>query len=288
MKKDLSYLPQNKQDDLDKIVAFVREHCPAAGMIILFGSYARGDWREEKDLAPDRKSGHASDYDILIILKDENDCDNQARQNIEQASTSVGLSAMPRFIYHDINFVNRKLEQSQYFFSDIVDEGRLLFDKQAFKLATRRDLAPDERLRITEEDFSEWFESAEQFYEYYKIGMEKNWNKKAAFHLHQAAESAYKALLIVYTGYIPNEHYLAILSASVIDIDPVFKDIFPNQDKFQRDAFTSLEYAYIGARYDKRYKIDKQTLDYLGDRVKLLIRSTRFSCKEKLKGLQNS
>ncbi len=38
-------------------------------MIILFGSYARGDWKEAADLAPDRKSGNPSDYDILAVTR---------------------------------------------------------------------------------------------------------------------------------------------------------------------------------------------------------------------------
>lgn len=33
--------------------------------LILFGSYARGDWVE------DRKSGYLSDYDLLIVVNEE-------------------------------------------------------------------------------------------------------------------------------------------------------------------------------------------------------------------------
>ena len=33
--------------------------------LILFGSYARGDWVE------DRKSGYLSDYDLLVIVNEE-------------------------------------------------------------------------------------------------------------------------------------------------------------------------------------------------------------------------
>lgn len=42
MNEDLSHLPPRKQDDLRRIAAIIRERCPGAGLIILFGSYARG------------------------------------------------------------------------------------------------------------------------------------------------------------------------------------------------------------------------------------------------------
>lgn len=282
MDTSLTHLPENKQYDLAKLVAVIRDHCPALGMIILFGSYARGGWKEAKDLSPDRKSGHPSDYDILAISEDEGDCDSLAWQEITRACSEAKLSATPRFIHHDIGFVNRKLELGQYFFSDIVAEGRMLYDSGVFELASQKELIPDERLQIAEEDYEEWFESAKQFFEMYKFCTENNWLKKAAFNLHQAAESAYKTALLVFTGYIPDEHYLAILAARAAQIDPAFETVFPSDNTFQREAFTALEYAYIGARYDKRYTIDEKTVAYLAERVEALLKLTEARCREKI------
>ena len=50
MKKSLKYLPQNKQDELQKIVLAIQKSCKDVEKIILFGSYARGDYKEKKDL----------------------------------------------------------------------------------------------------------------------------------------------------------------------------------------------------------------------------------------------
>ncbi len=65
MKKALNHLPENKQEELNRISKLIRELCNNVEMIILFGSYARGDWKDETDLKPNRKSGHKSDYDIF-------------------------------------------------------------------------------------------------------------------------------------------------------------------------------------------------------------------------------
>jgi uncharacterized protein len=288
MNTDFSDLPQNKQEDLQRIVAIVSEHCPSVGMIILFGSYARGDWREMKDLAPDRKSGHPSDYDILAITQDEEQCDAQAWQVITEACAKAELSAIPRFIEHDIDFVNGKLERGQYFFTDIVSEGKMLYDAGIVTLAEEKVLTPSERLDIARNDFKQWFETAEQFFETYKLIQPKGWLKLAAFNLHQAAESAYKTLLLVFTGYIPNEHYLSFLGEQAAQVDPDFETIFQSKNSFERDAFTALEFAYIGARYDKRYTVDKDTLAYLAERVDVLLRLTETHCREKIITLQNA
>jgi len=78
------------------------------GIIILYGASARGDWKKLNDLAPGRKSP-PSDYAIQVFLQDGKDCGSIAWQEIDKAGTKAKLSATPRFIYHGINYVNRKL-----------------------------------------------------------------------------------------------------------------------------------------------------------------------------------
>ncbi len=50
MKKSLKHLPQNKQEELNKIVTAIQKTCKDVEKIILFGSYARGDYKEMKEL----------------------------------------------------------------------------------------------------------------------------------------------------------------------------------------------------------------------------------------------
>lgn len=288
MNNSIAHLPQNKRDDLQRVVTLLRDGCPAVQMVILFGSYARGDWKEAGDLAPDRKSGHVSDYDILVITESETDCGSLARQEIVQACIAAGLSATPRFIYHDIEYVNSRLERGQYFFSDILAEGRLLYDSERFQLATARELSTAERLEIARNDFSEWFESGKQFYEMHRFCVSNGWSKKAAFNLHQAAEAAYKTVLLVFTGYIPDEHYLALLGSAASGVVPVLADIFPSETDFEREAFTALEYAYIGARYDKRYTVDEVTVSFLAERVNVLLELVGEHCRDKIAALESN
>jgi len=49
MKKSLKHLPTKKQEKLQKIVTAIQKSCKDVEKIILFGSYARGDYKEAKD-----------------------------------------------------------------------------------------------------------------------------------------------------------------------------------------------------------------------------------------------
>ena len=47
MKKSLAHLPKQKRHELLLITEIICEKFPDVQMIILFGSYARGDWVED-------------------------------------------------------------------------------------------------------------------------------------------------------------------------------------------------------------------------------------------------
>lgn len=61
MKKDFSYWPEEKRIELKEIIALVLTSIPTE-MIILFGSYARNNWVEEK--YDEEHYRYQSDFDI--------------------------------------------------------------------------------------------------------------------------------------------------------------------------------------------------------------------------------
>ena len=56
--------------------------------------------------------------------------------------------------------------------------------------------------------------------------------------------------------------------------------VFPHSSIDQRQAFKLLERAYIEARYNKEYKITKEQLLYLVERVQKLQNLTERICQE--------
>lgn len=110
-------IPEWKLNELKRVVDVILNACCDVPMILLYGSYARGTWKTEADLKPDRKSGHVSDYDILVVTGSSRTAhDTTLWQDTEAECRGMGLSARPQFLVRDINFLNNRLSEGQYFF----------------------------------------------------------------------------------------------------------------------------------------------------------------------------
>ena len=181
----------------------------------------------------------------------------------------------------DIQELNIKLAEGQYFFSDLKKEGCILFDSDQFKLADERELTPKEQQRIAQDYFDHWFERAKGSYVIHQKAVELREYNWAAFHLHQTTESCYKTIMLVFTNYSPNEHWLAYLNDMVVEEDSSFGNIFPRKTEEEKDRFILLDYAYIGARYDPKYHISKENLEILAVSVKKLLELTKNVCENK-------
>ena len=283
MKNSLEYLPSSKQSELKRLLLVIRENCRDVEKIILFGSYARGDYKEWKDLKPNRKSGHVSDYDILAVTeKKEVALDVSLWGMISEKCRRLGLSADPRIITHDIFELNCKLALGQYFYSDIAKEGILLYDSGRFELVQKAALEGKRQAEMVRENFDEGFSCATDFFDGFEFFLNKGSTKRAAFNLHQAAEHAYKTLLIIFTNYIPNEHFLEVLAQDVASFHPAITSIFPKTSEAEKERFRLLEYAYIGGRYDPKYQISKVDLEILSKEVKKLLDLTKELCEKKI------
>lgn len=278
MKSTLSHLPQTKQDQLKALTQIILDKVPAE-MIILFGSYARGDWVEDYQ----EKYEYVSDFDILIVTKDKNAA-KQVKKSRELDKELMANEAITRtsIIYHSIDFVNDKIERNYYFFVDILKEGIMLFDSGKFALSEPKNLDPAQRVEKSTEEFEHWFESASNFFLSYQDTFNRANFKEAAFLLHQTTERFYAAILLVFTDYKPRIHDIEILGNQVEKLNTNFATVFPKTTAEEERLFILLKKAYIDARYNKNYKIEKEELEYLGSRVTLLKDLTERICRDRI------
>ncbi len=289
MNDSLEHLPENKRDDLRRLTETIREMCSDVEMIVLYGSYARGDYKEEEDLDPDRKSGDASDYDILVVTGEKDTARNgYLWGKVDKSLQALGLSAWPRVIVHDRWYLAKILARKHYFFNDVLVEGVALYDSGVFVPTIREQLTPEERREAAQEHFDHWFERARGFWKTCNFQLAENELALSAFSLQQTAESAYKALLLVHTNYTPHNHYLAWHDEAIKDAIPDLPDFFPRETKEEEDRFKNFDRAYIGARYDPKYYISEDDLRYFGQRVELLMSETESRCKAFLEALPKS
>lgn len=286
MKDSLEHLPELKRDDLGRLTETIRAACDDVEMVVLYGSYARGDYKLEQDLAPDRKSGAASDYDVLVVTTEKDTVKNgHLWTEVDQRLRALGLSAYPRVIVHDRWYLAKILRKKHYFFNDVFVEGIALYDSGVFAPVIREKLTPAERREAAQEHFEHWFKWATDFYVDFSHAMERGSLSKAAFELQQAAECSYKALLLVYTNYTPYNHFLEWFDQAIQEAVPDLPNFFPRETEEAKEQFKNFDYAYIGARYNPKYKISEAELRYFAQRVELLMSETESRCKAFLAAL---
>ncbi|CAL7959766.1 HEPN domain-containing protein [Gammaproteobacteria bacterium] len=285
MKSSLTHLPENKQQELSELASIICEKHDIK-MIILFGSYARGDWVEE--LHDDGfHYKYQSDFDVFIVtetkaLANKVESDRQLRDQIRRC-----VKTPATLIAHDIDFFNRRLRKGQYFFLDIKKEGVCLYNSGRFELAEEKELSPKGYKHLAQEDFDYYFGKANKLNKFVLFACaEKDYNE-TVFLLHQRTERLYAAILLVLTRYKPNTHDLEKLSGRVASIEPSFLKVFPQGTEEERKLFELLRKGYVDARYNKNYSITAEELAWLVERVNILQDMTQEVCKKKIESLVN-
>ncbi len=281
MKTTLDHIPEQKQQELQRAIEIIREEVDLE-MLILFGSYARGDWVEDVD--PETLLyRYQSDFDLLAVTETPRQANKIEQNNPLTQRLIKTIHRTPiSLIAEDIQFVNRRLRKSQYFYIDILREGVLLFDSGKFELAEPKELTAGDRKHLAEEDFEYWFNNANGFLLDVNNAAQRNDYSKAAFYLHQATECFYGTILLVFTRYKPSTHDLTKLGQRVGSIEPQFLTVFPKATEEEQACFKLLRKAYVDARYKPSYAITKAQLMWLEERVKHLQALTKTLCKEKI------
>jgi len=283
MKTSLDHLPAGKRRELARVVEILREGFAEAVSgrraprfrngkllkVILFGSYARGDWVE------DPVGRYFSDFDILVVVDHEDLADvgefwlGTEDRLLKEMSSST-LRTPVSVIYHSLEDVNEKLRLGRYFFMDIVRDGIVLFEEPGHAFDASNTLSPSEALKETRTYYDEWFESAGEFLETASFTVTRGWSRKAAFLYHQAAEQYYHCFLLVRTLYSPKTHNLNQLRRLAEEMEPRLKTVWPNQTKFERRGYELIRAAYVKARYSRHYRITVEELTWLGERIAAL------------------
>lgn len=299
MKTDLDHLPPGKRAELAHVVDVVRKgfafaterrtqpHLRAARLlkIILFGSYARGDWVE------DPVGRYFSDYDLLVVVNHDDLTDVAEFWEKTESRLLADLSAGTRLrtpvglIYHTLGDVNEKLALGRYFFTDILSDGIVLFEEPGHPFVEPQPLSPDQALQETRDYFEEWFESAEAFAKGAQYYMSIDRPKEAAFQLHQSVERFYHCLFLVRTLYSPKTHMLNRLRDLAEELEPSLRAVWPRESRFQKRCYSLLRDAYVKARYSRSYVITPEELEWIVSRVAVLRDLVQQACEIRIETL---
>jgi predicted nucleotidyltransferase/HEPN domain-containing protein len=285
MKKSLRHLPKHKQEELQAINDIISKF-DGLEMIILFGSYARGDWVEDRYVEDGVTYTYFSDYDLLLVWNNKKNANSFPLQDkIEHELKRSIVVTNVSLIMHSINFFNRSLAEGQYFFSDIKNEGIVLFDTGTHQLARRRKLNHKEIQEQAKDYYDKWFKSANEFLEGFEFHLSKEHYNNAAFQLHQSTERYYYTILLVHTLYKPKLHDIEKLGAQASSHNHRFASAFPQNNDEEKRLYDLLKHAYIDSRYKNDYAISQEELQYLGLRVDKLKDLVEEICSEYIESI---
>lgn len=161
MKTSIDHLPPPKQRELTRIVEVLLEELEDALKggtadfkkrgrilkIILFGSYARGDWVDE----PHTKKGYRSDFDLLIVVNNRKLTDFAGYWQAAADRLMREIDTPVSFIVHSRREVNTALREGQYFFVDIRRDGVVLYELDEEPLTNPIPVKTIDALRVAAE-----------------------------------------------------------------------------------------------------------------------------------------
>ena len=261
--------------------------------LVLFGSFAKGTWFE------DSRSGRASDVDLLAIVSHEALTEMSAfwGEVEDRLYTDPLVKRDVSIIVHTLQDVNRQLKDGQYFFSEIIQQGILLYeDAEPDRNGNPKNLLakpaqPDAQIAYSAATkyFQSWNKSAQLFLatgKQHLDGKDVETRNFAAFQLHQAAESAYRMFLLTTTLYAPGTHHLGKLRNIARTIDDRIDEVWDPPQKPYKRYFELLRRAYVEARYSPSYETTQEVLTWQADRIEQLIAVASELCNERLERLK--
>ncbi|OWQ92520.1 DNA-binding protein [Sphingopyxis bauzanensis] len=298
MRNDVDHLPPAQQEELTRATRILMDEFAVATSratqpwkkngkvrkIVLFGSYARGDWVDEPE------NGYQSDYDLLIIVSHANLTDIAEYWYVaeDRILRDAEIARPINIIVHTLEEVNRGLKRGEYFWVDIARDGIVIYDLPGSELTTPMPLTASDAYEMASGYFADWSAKLNDALEIADFCIEKRKFNDAAFTLHQAAERAYTCFLLVRSHYVPRSHNLKFLRSLAEDRDPRLVEAWPRATKLDRRRFELAKRAYVEARYSAAYDIGSDDLQAIRSAVTMLRDAVETVSREWLDGLRQN
>jgi len=287
MKKSLSHLPQEKREELKAIVNNILLEVPETQVIILYGSYARGNHVEYDQRTEYRvRTFFKSDYDIAVIT--EKSEHNHILSRLERVAEAFSkgryyTNITPiQFITENIDNFNQSIVEGRYFHTDIRTEGIQLYNSGKYKIARKRKLNFTEIHNLAQEYYEQRFERASSFVRSATHAYNDKDYKTAAFLLHQATENYLCAILLTGELYCPKEHSIMRLFSHTKRVTRETLEVFHSDTKDEERLLLLLEDAYIQARYNPDFEVKPDDIFLLFQRIKHLTEIAEKFCSERI------
>ena len=277
MNTSMEHLPPHKREQLitlsKVIIQAVRPE-----KIILFGMHASAG--AGPDPFSDRQLAYfLGGYDLLVVTsRGERRSDHELQDLLENRCRMYSPVTV---LIHDIDYVNNRLAEGQYFFSTMSREAILLYDAGSIPLAKAARPNLVHIRTVAQKDFERWKLNAEAFFRSALFNKQQQERKIAVFLLHQAAEQIYQAILLAFTGYKPCTHNLDKLRRYTNRFSIELAFLFPRNNEEEDHLFKLLLQGYVDARYKEDYTISEEELNQLTERIGKLLSIAERICSNR-------
>ncbi|MBI1684264.1 HEPN domain-containing protein [Caulobacter hibisci] len=303
MKSNLDHLPSVQQDELERITGILLrgfEQAIAGGTqpwrrgakiykIILFGSYARGDFVDEPE------NGYLSDFDILVVVSDEKltDIAEYWFETEEKIAHDPAIGRIVNLMVNDLKDINQGLDAGLYFFREVIDQGIALYEIPGHAFSPLRPLSPAGALSLAQRHYTKIFATVRTSLATAEFQIAQgdvegfDWLHKAAFNLHQTVEAAYIAVLLLTGFYAPRSHNIKFLRGQAEAKAPSLVAAWPRETRTLRKPFEKLKRAYVDARYNQdSFHITTAELEDMKATAEVLISLVREVCDARMDQLR--
>ncbi len=303
MRTDLDHLPAVKQRELQRVVEILFQRFREATQdatsqrksarilkVILFGSYARGDWID----APLDSNEYKSDYDILVIVSQKEMADRvrfweEAEQRLYDAYQVEKIIRTPvNFIVHSLQQVNDGLAHGRLLFMEIAKDGVALYQSDDKPLAEPKPKTPEQAYLAAKEYFDEKFTDAMRWFHIAEMTQKEgdSYFRYAAFLFQQSTENLYKCVLSTLTFYAPRNPNIQFLRQMAEGLDRRLFDAWPRATRAERAMFQKLKDAYRKGQHSKHFEISREELDWLRSRIHVLGERVHDVCTDRIATLK--
>ena len=299
MKRDIDHLPLRQQEELALIKQILLDEFDAALKsggggtqswhrdgrvlkIILFGSYARNDWVDE------RLNGYQSDFDLLIIVNHEKLTDIADYWYVaeDKILRDQRVDRTVNIIVHTMQEVGQGLTKGDYFWSDIIRDGVALHELEGHAFPAPKPITTGDALAAAEQYFAQWMPKVAEALAGAEFYVARGNVRDASFLLHQATERVYACLLLVYTFYFPRSHNIKFLRSLAESLDKSLISAWPRDQRVARRRFELLKRSYVEARYADQFDMTLDDLSALTLSLETLSQLVEASCRVRIAELE--
>lgn len=289
MNSSILHLTEEIQEKLLRLVDYIRKEVPETQYIILYGSYARGDYTDyDQRVEYGLRTYYQSDFDIVVLTPKRKGSYESILRRLRNASHRY-TEYYPRIMRHRAHYLpmyieefNKAIIEGRYLFTDIVKEGIILYNSGNYEIEPARELNYPQILKLAEEYFKKKYNRGNFFLKIAKFGYDEQDYEGTSFLLHQATENYLLASLLTASLYAEKTHNIVDIIDDVSMFTPVVAEIFSYEGAEGKRLLNLLQNAYVQSRYNKDFVVTKEDLDKLIELIERLRVATEKFCQETL------